>query len=130
LIFAPHPFYLLGGSIGEKRLEKHIDCFDAIEYCHFHTVGWNLNDSAKRLAERYDKPLLATSDAHRLDFFGDHYSIIGIDGEFGIEEIFRAIRAGRLRQFSPPWPLKRLARYLIYLFITHPIQNLLERLSQ
>src|ERR1041384_2666743 len=25
---APHPFYLLGGSIGEKLVEK-IDCFDA-----------------------------------------------------------------------------------------------------
>src|SRR4029077_6766438 len=32
---APHPFYLLGGSIGE-RLLREIDCFDAIELCHFH----------------------------------------------------------------------------------------------
>src|SRR5438477_10853313 len=33
---APHPFYVLGGSIGEKLVER-IDCFDAIELCHF----WN-----------------------------------------------------------------------------------------
>src|SRR6266481_5255119 len=32
---APHPFYKLGGSIGE-RLLKEIDCFDGIELCHFH----------------------------------------------------------------------------------------------
>src|SRR5580765_3213954 len=31
---APHPFYVLGGSIGEKLIEK-IDSFDAIELCHF-----------------------------------------------------------------------------------------------
>src|SRR5437667_2881845 len=30
---APHPFYVLGGSIGEKLIER-IDCFDAIELCH------------------------------------------------------------------------------------------------
>src|SRR5690348_3727422 len=29
---APHPFYVLGGSIG-KRLIDEIDCFDAIELC-------------------------------------------------------------------------------------------------
>ncbi len=32
---APHPFYVLGGSIGPRLLEE-IDCFDAIELCHFH----------------------------------------------------------------------------------------------
>src|SRR4029077_2476768 len=32
---APHPFYKLGGSIGELLFDV-IDCFDAIELCHFH----------------------------------------------------------------------------------------------
>ena len=32
---APHPFYMVGGSIG-SRLFQEIDCFDAIEFCHFH----------------------------------------------------------------------------------------------
>src|SRR5215471_7000878 len=32
---APHPFYIFGGSIG-SRLFTEIDCFDAIEFCHFH----------------------------------------------------------------------------------------------
>src|SRR3989454_9383307 len=30
---APHPFYLLGGSVGSRLLDE-IDCFDAIELCH------------------------------------------------------------------------------------------------
>src|SRR6266536_6322956 len=37
---APHPFYLLGGSIG-KRLLDEIDFFDAIEFCHFYTGLFN-----------------------------------------------------------------------------------------
>src|SRR6266513_3698654 len=32
---APHPFYVFGGSIGSRLLAE-IDCFDAIELCHFH----------------------------------------------------------------------------------------------
>src|SRR5881396_968482 len=31
---APHPFYVFGGSIG-SRIFAEIDCFDAIEFCHF-----------------------------------------------------------------------------------------------
>src|SRR6478672_4695120 len=37
---APHPFYMFGGSIG-LRLFQEIDCFDAIELCHFHTGLFN-----------------------------------------------------------------------------------------
>src|SRR5881396_1778391 len=39
---APHPFYVFGSSIGE-RLFTEIDCFDAIELCHFHKGLFNLN---------------------------------------------------------------------------------------
>ena len=40
--FAPHPFYVLGGSIG-PRLVAEIDCFDGIEWCHFHKGWFNPN---------------------------------------------------------------------------------------
>src|SRR3954451_15932361 len=66
---APHPFYVLGGSIGD-RLTREIDCFDAIEFCHFHHPLVNPNRRAARVARRYAKPLIATSDAHRLHAFG------------------------------------------------------------
>src|SRR5205823_13272735 len=65
---APHPFYMLGGSIG-SRLLKEIDCFDAIELCHFHKGPFNPNWWAGRVARRFGKPLIATSDAHRLHTF-------------------------------------------------------------
>ena len=62
---APHPLYLLGGSIG-KRLLDQIDCFDAIELCHFHKGFFNPNRRAMKVAEKFGKPLVATSDAHQL----------------------------------------------------------------
>ena len=65
---APHPFYVLGGSIGEKLMER-IDCFDAIELCHFWSHWFNPNRRAVEIAERHGKPLIATSDAHRLHAF-------------------------------------------------------------
>src|SRR6267142_3235622 len=69
---APHPFYVVGGSIG-SRLFAEIDCFDAIEFCHFHFGPFNPNRRARRVATRFGKPLIATSDAHRVHAFGRHY---------------------------------------------------------
>src|SRR5947209_7298946 len=70
---APHPFYVLGGSVG-KRLVEEIDCFDAIEVCHFHKGLFNPNRMAARVARKYGKPLIATSDAHCLHAFVRHYT--------------------------------------------------------
>src|SRR6266481_8855292 len=74
---APHPFYVLGGSIG-SRLFDEIDCFDAIELCHFHIGPFNPNRRAQRVATRFGKPMIATSDAHRLNAFGCHYTSMPI----------------------------------------------------
>ena len=43
-----------------------IDCFDAIELCHFWSHVFNPNRRATKIAARFQKPLIATSDAHRL----------------------------------------------------------------
>jgi predicted metal-dependent phosphoesterase TrpH len=72
---APHPFYVLGGSIGEKLIER-IDCFDAIELCHFWSRFFNPNRRAVEVATRFRKPLIATSDAHQLHTFGSNYTSI------------------------------------------------------
>src|SRR5436190_19944749 len=72
---APHPFYVLGVSIG-ARLFTEIDCFDAIELCDFHIGLFTPNWRAKVEARRFGKPLIATSDAHPLYAFGQHYTSI------------------------------------------------------
>src|SRR5256714_7102443 len=85
--FAPHPFFKLGGSIGERLLQE-IDCFDAIELCHFHKGLFDLNRRAVKVATQFDKPLIATSDAHQLHAFGRHYTSIPRPNELTIENIF------------------------------------------
>src|SRR5213596_3335955 len=97
---APHPFYLLGGSIG-KRLLDEIDCFDAIELCHFHKGFFNPNRRAMLAAEKFGKPLIATSDAHQLSAFGHHYTSIPRPSSLTAESIFSELRAGRGQLNSP-----------------------------
>ena len=123
LVFAPHPFYRLGGSIG-RRLEEHLDCFDAVEHCHFHVPILNPNVPAARLAEKHGLPLLATSDAHRRKFFGQNYSLLGLEDPAGlpaVADVFQAIRAGRIQRVSPSGGLPRLLALLFFLFCVHPI---------
>jgi len=129
LIFAPHPFYVLGGSIG-KRLFEHIDLFDAIEICHFHTAWFDRNRPAIRVAERFRKPLIATSDAHRLDAFGAHYSLVQAPQNATPEAIFEAIRNGCIRPVSPPFSTGRFARHFWWVFVEHELRKLRRRFGK
>ncbi len=116
---APHPFYVLGGSMGEKLLEK-IECFDAIELCHFWSRFFNPNRRAVEVAARFLKPLIATSDAHRLQAFGSHYTSIPRPAALTIENVFAALRDGPLRLTSPPCTFADLVSTIYWVFVAHP----------
>jgi predicted metal-dependent phosphoesterase TrpH len=118
---APHPFYVLGGSIG-ARLFSEIDCFDAIEICHFHIGLFNPNRRAKRVASRFGKPLIATSDAHRLHAFGRHYTSIPASAALSVESVFAALRNAPLRLTSPPCGLGDLFGAIYFVFLKHPFR--------
>lgn len=118
---APHPFFVLGGSIG-KRLLDEIDCFDAIEVCHFHKGFFNLNRRATKVAEQFGKPLIATSDAHQLHAFGRHYTSIPRPRDLTIENVFAALRDGPRRIVSPPATILHLASAIYFFFFTHPVR--------
>ncbi len=119
--FAPHPFYVFGGSIGSRLLAE-IDCFDAIEFCHFHVGLFNPNRRAKRVATRFGKPLIATSDAHRLHAFGRHYTSIPMPPALTVENVFAALRSGPLRLTSPPCSFTDLASAIYFVFLAHPFR--------
>ena len=116
---APHPFYVMGGSIG-NRLVREIDCFDAIELCHFHRGLFNPNRRAAKVAAKMHKPLIATSDAHRLDAFGAHYSSIARPRTVTADTIFAALRNEPIRLTSPPCSLRHLVRAIYFIFVLHP----------
>jgi predicted metal-dependent phosphoesterase TrpH len=118
---APHPFYILGGSIG-CRLFDEIDCFDAIELCHFHKGLLDPNRRAVKVARKFGKPLVATSDAHRLHAFGRHYTMIQRPAELTAENIFAVLHRGPLRLTSPPASIVDLASAIYWIFLAHPFR--------
>jgi predicted metal-dependent phosphoesterase TrpH len=119
---APHPFYVLGGSIGGRLLAE-IDCFDAIEYCHFHIGPLNPNWPATRTARKFGKPLIATSDAHRLHAFGRHYTSMPRPAELTCEQVFATLRKGPLRLTSPAASLTDLVSAIYFIFMAHPFRR-------
>ena len=121
--FAPHPFYVLGGSIGGARLIENIDCFDAIEICHFHKGWFDRNRPARKIAERFGKPLLATSDAHQLRAFGSHYTSIPRPAALTPESVFAELRGHRSRLTSPAASWADLVSTAYFIFIQHPLQR-------
>jgi predicted metal-dependent phosphoesterase TrpH len=118
---APHPFYIVGGSIG-SRLFAEIDCFDAIEFCHFHFGPFNPNRRAQRVATRFGKPLIATSDAHRLHAFGSHYTSMPMPAALTVESVFAALRSGPLRLTSPACSFTDFVSAAYFVFLTHPFR--------
>jgi predicted metal-dependent phosphoesterase TrpH len=119
---APHPFYVFGGSIGEKLVER-IDCFDAIELCHFWSRLFNPNRRAVEMAERFRKPLIATSDAHRLHAFGSNYTSIPRPAELTVEVVLEALRRGPVRLTNPPCTFVDLVSTMYFVFIAHPLRR-------
>ena len=119
---APHPFYVFGGSIGPRLLQE-INCFDAIEICHFHKGLFNPNRRARKVARRFGKPLIATSDAHRLDAFGRHYTSIPRAPALTVDNVFSALRTGRIRLTSPPCSFADLVSAIYFVFLAHPFRR-------
>ena len=120
-IIAPHPFYIFGGSIGSRLFEE-IDCFDAIEFCHFHIGPFNPNRRAQRVATRFGKPIIATSDAHRLHAFGRHYTSMPMPSVLTVESVFAGLRSGPLRLTSPASSLRDFLSAIYFVFLAHPFR--------
>ena len=120
--FAPHPFFVFGASLG-ARLLREIDCFDAIEICHFHKGWFDLNRRARKEATAHGMPLLATSDAHRLKAFGAHYTSVPQPRELTVEAVLQALRKGPWRLTSPPSSLRDLLHVFYFVFISHPLRK-------
>lgn len=72
-------------------------------------------------------PLIATSDTHHLDFFGEHYSLLRASEEPTIEEVFASIRAGRIRQVSPAWPFPKFVRNVVDAVLINRVRSFVRR---
>jgi hypothetical protein len=100
-----------------------MDCFDAIELCHFHKGVFNPNRRAEKVALHFGKPLIATSDAHQLHAFGHHYTSIQVPAGLTVENVFAALRSGPLRVTSPPCSFFDLVSTIYFVFLAHPFRR-------
>ncbi len=112
LVIAPHPYYYVGNCLmGE--LVKQISLFDAIEYSHFHTkfINWP-NKKVLKVAKKYNKVLVGTSDAHRMYQFGRCYSLV--DCAKDVNSLVKAVKKGKVKIVAKPFGI--IAFFKIFVF--------------
>ncbi len=114
LVIAPHPFYGLSACLG-KDLIRNIDCFDAIEYCHYYYKFFNPNRKALKIAQKYNLPVIGNSDAHRHFQFGTTYSYVYAE-EKTIPAVISAIKQGKIEYVSHPISLGKFLHETFWLF--------------
>jgi hypothetical protein len=129
LIIAPHPFTIVGPCLRGK-LVKYINSFHAIEFSHFYTklpiklffkfiTG---NAKAVEVAKKYHKPIVGTSDAHKLYEFGRTYTLV--NSAKNTDDVISAVKHNRIKLVANPLPIHFFMRRLFGVFYK---EGLLER---
>lgn len=108
LVIAPHPYYWVSECVKDD-IERHRDCFDAVEYCHYYYKFFNCNRKALRTAQKLNLPVIGNSDAHREFQFGKTFSYVYSE-EKSIPSIITAIKAGKVEYVSQPLTLGEFIR--------------------
>lgn len=113
LVVAPHAYFPLGDCL-KDRLVENISLFDAVEYSHFYTYLVNFNRKAMKVAVKYDKPIVGTSDCHRLYQVGYTYTML--DCRKNLKSVLEAVRKGKGGVVSRPFPIINMIRVLWWMF--------------
>jgi hypothetical protein len=79
------------------------------------------------VAARFKKPLIATSDAHRLHAFGSNYTSIPRPVALTIENVLAALRKGPLRLTNPACGFMDFVSTVYWVFVAHPLRRLSRR---
>jgi predicted metal-dependent phosphoesterase TrpH len=123
-IIAPHPFFFFGNCLG-PLLEKHIDLFDAIEYNYFYHKFFNPNNKAVLLSQKYQKPLIGTSDIHLLEHFDPTYTKIKIE-TLDIPSVFEALKKNQLEIITKSFSIFSLIKILYKMMFIGSKKNALQ----
>lgn len=114
LVIAPHPFVPFLSNLS-KRLEENIHYFDAIEYSNFYILGMNFNKKAVKLAKKYNKPMVGTSDAHNLFQLNNTYSLV--NSEKNADAVVDAVKKGNVELQTKRMSYYNFARLMKSVFI-------------
>ena len=107
LVIAPHPFFVTKDCLKGKIID-YLDLFDAWEFSYYYTKLINPNKKMVRLAKKYGKPMMGSSDVHDLTYIDKTYT--QIDADKNIESVIKAIRQGRTRVVTKPLSLDHFLR--------------------
>jgi len=104
IVIAAHPFYPRNNCLGKELIEN-IDLFDGIEYCHLYKpfINW-FNNKAVKVAKKYNKSIIGTSDAHSLIQIGHTFTYLDCNKD--INSVMDAIRNNKLNLHTKPLPWK------------------------
>ena len=105
LVIAPHPYYPSIFSL-KQTLDRYLDVFDALEYCHYYHELINFNKRVIYLSRRKNIPLVGTSDTHQLFQLGLTYSLI--EAEKDMESVFQAVKEGKVEIFTRPLSIRQM----------------------
>jgi predicted metal-dependent phosphoesterase TrpH len=119
-VIAPHPYFMTSVCLGNE-LERNIDLFDAIEHSWFFTKSINRNKKALKIALKYNKPFIATSDCHYLSLFGKTYAIL--ESKNNIKSIFQAIKDKKITNYIRPLSFISLNIHVIKILLGKVIPN-------
>lgn len=100
-VIAAHPAHHPMSFLTLKKLEQNIDCIDAIEHSWFYIKSYNPNHKARKLADKYELPFIATADAHSLEYINSDYAEIEL-AELTPTAVFQAISAGKFKNYTKP----------------------------
>ncbi len=115
LVIAPHPYYFTKSCLREK-LDSNIEAFDVIEYCHFYHKFFSFNKKAVDIAEKHNKPIIGTSDTHRLWQMGHTYSIIDAKDK-NVKDIIQAIKQNKVQLRTKPLKTTIILQTIISLML-------------
>lgn len=112
LVIAPHSYYFTKSCLREK-LDNNIEVFDAIEYCHFYHKFFSFNKKAVQMAKKYSKPLIGTSDCHRMWQMGHTYTLI--NSKKTVKDIIQAIKQNKVQLKTKPLKTRIILQTIISL---------------
>jgi predicted metal-dependent phosphoesterase TrpH len=114
-ILAVHPFFYVSNCLKEK-LEQYINLFDGIEFNYFYNNYLNPNKRALKIAKKYNKPVIGTSDVHLIEYFSNTYTSINVHN-LTIPEVIDALKKNQLDITTKSFSILELIKILSKLVI-------------
>lgn len=113
-VLAPHPLATRSFSMGRKKLVKNIDLFDSIEHCWCYSKRLiNSNRKTRKIIAGYNKPFVATSDAHFLKYFNSDYIVLDSE-KLDAPSVLSAIKEGRFTNITRPKKIREIIWYVFF----------------